>query len=137
MVCPALCGLACRGHAQYSAFAPSSSRVAVGSFAHNMPQVCMHTVSFSPTCFLCILLLKKRCAQIQPQLHYSKGPRSQPVSLPAIGCGFPNYSSLSCLHFPSFFSPISSIFFSLPQWLALKYLMKVKSESRSVMSDSL
>ena len=29
MVCPALCGLVCSGHAQYSAFAPGFSKVAV------------------------------------------------------------------------------------------------------------
>ena len=44
----------CRGHAQYPAFAPRSSKVAVGFFGHfvsfvqNLPQLHMNAVIFSP-----------------------------------------------------------------------------------------
>ena len=47
-------GAVCRGHAQCPAFAPGSSRAAVGLFGlflyfvHNLPQLHMHTVIFSP-----------------------------------------------------------------------------------------
>ena len=46
-------GVECRGHAQYPAFALGSSEVAVGFLVflylvHNLPQLCMHAVIFSP-----------------------------------------------------------------------------------------
>ena len=46
-------GVECRGHAQCPAFAPSSSEVAVRFLVflylvHNLPQLHMHTVTFSP-----------------------------------------------------------------------------------------
>ena len=48
-------GAGCRGHAQYPAFAPSSSEVAVGVFlvflylfVQNLPQLHMHAIIFSP-----------------------------------------------------------------------------------------
>ena len=66
MVCPSLCGIACRALAQYPVFAPGSSEMAVlvGIFfffvflyllVQNLPQVPRHTVIFSPILFLCIL----------------------------------------------------------------------------------
>ena len=47
-------GVVCRGHAQYPAFAPDHSEVAVGLFGflylavHNLPQLHLHAVVFSP-----------------------------------------------------------------------------------------
>ena len=47
-------GVVHRGHVQYPAFAPGSSKVAVGflglfvSFVQNLPQLNMHAVIFSP-----------------------------------------------------------------------------------------
>ena len=47
-------GPVCRAHARYPAFAPGSSEVAAGFFiflylvVHNLPQLHMHTVIFSP-----------------------------------------------------------------------------------------
>lgn len=49
-----LFGVACRGHAQYPAFVLSSSEVAAGFsvflylVAHNLDQLCVHAVIFSP-----------------------------------------------------------------------------------------
>ena len=69
----------CRGHAQYPAFAPGSSKVAVGFFGlfisfgfRNLPHLPMHTVIFSPIQFLCILLLEERCVQVQGLQHCRK-----------------------------------------------------------------
>ena len=59
-------GVECRGHTQYPAFAPGSSKVAVGPFGlytQNLPQLCMHAVIFSLIQLLCISLLKERCVQ--------------------------------------------------------------------------
>ena len=47
-------GVGCRRHVQYATFAPGSSEVTVGFLVflylvvHNLPQLCMHTVMFSP-----------------------------------------------------------------------------------------
>ena len=47
-------GVESRGHAQYPAFAPDHSEVAVGLFGflylavHNLPQLHLHAVVFSP-----------------------------------------------------------------------------------------
>ena len=47
-------GAVCRDHAQYLAFAPDTSEVAVGILVclylvvHNWPQLCMRAVIFSP-----------------------------------------------------------------------------------------
>ena len=78
-------GAECRGHAQCPAFAPSSSEVAVGVLdflylVHNLPQLDMHTVIFSPLWFLCILLLDETFVQVQALQPRVPGPRSQPVS---------------------------------------------------------
>ena len=79
-------GAECRGHAQCPAFAPSSSEVAVGFLVflylvvHNLPQLDMHTVIFSPLWFLCILLLEETFVQVQALQQRVPGPRSQPVS---------------------------------------------------------
>ena len=61
----------CKGHAQYSPFAPGSSKVASGcfglvvSFVHTFaPTTHAHAVIFSPIWFLCILLLEERCAHV-------------------------------------------------------------------------
>ena len=59
-------GVECRGHTQYPAFAPGSSKVAVGPFGlytQNLPQLCVHAVIFSLIQLLCISLLKERCVQ--------------------------------------------------------------------------
>ena len=59
-------GVECRGHAQYPAFAPGSSKVAVGPFGlytQNLLQLCTHAVIFSLIQFLCISLLEKSCVQ--------------------------------------------------------------------------
>ena len=59
-------GVECRRHAQYPAFAPGSSKVAVGPFGlctQNLPQLCMHAVIFSLIQLLCISLLKESCFQ--------------------------------------------------------------------------
>ena len=48
----------CRGHAQYPALAPGSSKEAAGffglfvSFVQNLPQLRMHVVAFAPYSFL-------------------------------------------------------------------------------------
>ena len=65
MVCPPLCGIECRVHAQDPVFAPGSSEMAVlvgGGrvvflylFVQNLPQGHRHTVIFSPILFLYIL----------------------------------------------------------------------------------
>ena len=70
-------------HVQYPAFAPypsffppGSSEIAVGCFlslyllVQNLSQLHMHTI-ISPIKFLCILLLKERCAHVQT-LHQGK-----------------------------------------------------------------
>ena len=84
-------GAVCRDHAQYPVFAPGSSKVAVGFLVflylvvHNLPQLRVYAVIFSPFYFLCILLLEKTFVQVQALQHCSKGSqvpgfRSQPVS---------------------------------------------------------
>ena len=68
-----------RGHAQSPAFAPGSSKAAVGffglfvSFVQNLHQLSMRTVMFSPIQLFCILLLEERCVQVQALQHRSKG----------------------------------------------------------------
>ena len=70
-----------RGHVQLAAFAPGSSEVAVGfsglfaSSVQNLPQLCTHTVIFSPTQFLCILWLEERCVQVPALQQRGPGPR--------------------------------------------------------------
>ena len=67
-------------------FAPGSSEVAVGFLVflylvvHNLPQVHMHTVVFSPLWFLCVLLLQERCVRAPALQQRVPSPRSQPVS---------------------------------------------------------
>ena len=78
-----LWGAECSGHAQGPAFVPDSSEVAVGlfclfvPFVRNLLQLHMHSVTFSPLEYLCILLLKETFVQTQ---ELSKG--AQPVSPP-------------------------------------------------------
>ena len=78
----------CRGHAQYPAFAPGSSKLAVGffglfvSFVQNLPQLRRNVVIFSPIQFLCILLLEERCVQVQVLQHYSKGSQVPTCLIP-------------------------------------------------------
>ena len=79
-------GVECRGHAQYSAFAPNTQfcfQLFRGSswvswylysfWVQSLPQVATHSFIFSPLLFLCILLLKERCDQIQTSKHCNKG----------------------------------------------------------------
>lgn len=76
---------------RHPVFAPGSSKV--GSWVvwslcifwvQNLPQLHLHTVIFSPTQFLWVLLLKERCAQVQALQHGRKSPRSlTSVSSPA------------------------------------------------------
>ena len=79
-------GVECRGHAQYSAFAPNTQfcfQLFRGSswvswylysfWVQSLPQVATHSFIFSPLLFLCILLLKERCDQIQTLQHRNKG----------------------------------------------------------------
>ena len=81
-----LAGAVCNGHAQPPAFAPLSSKVAVGfsglfvSSVQNLPQLRMRAVIFSPIPFPPILLLSKRCAQVQASQLYSPGPQGPGVS---------------------------------------------------------
>ena len=76
----------CNGHAQPPAFAPLSSKVAVGfsglfvSSVQNLPQLHMRAVIFSPIPFPPILLLSKRCAQVQASQLYSTGPQGPGIS---------------------------------------------------------
>ena len=71
-------GGVCRGHAQYPAFAPNplllllalqkwqlGILVSLYLVVHNLPQLCMHAVIFSPLYFLCILLLEETFVQVQ------------------------------------------------------------------------
>ena len=73
---PLGCGV-CRVSAQYPAFAPGSSKVAFGvfglfvSFAQNLPQLYIH--AFSLIQFVCILLLKEKCVQVQALQPFGKG----------------------------------------------------------------
>ena len=61
----------CRGHAQYPAFAPGSSKAAVGFFGlfvslvQNLPQLCMLALLSRPLEFLWILLLEETFVQVQ------------------------------------------------------------------------
>ena len=66
------------GHAQYPAFAPGSSKVAVGVSLVSFSLVskmylnsCMSAGIFNLINFLCILLLKERCVQVQALQHCS------------------------------------------------------------------
>lgn len=81
-------GTDCRAHAQFPAFAakplvfpPSSSEVAVKFFGllylsvHNLPQLCMHIVIFSPYSFPVFCFWWERFVQLQTLHHCSK--RSQ------------------------------------------------------------
>ena len=93
MVCPPLwwCSEqgACAGPCfcpQHPAFAPGSSEMAVGFLVflylvHNLPQLCMHAVIFSPLWFLCILLLEKVFVWVQALQQRVPDPRSQSVSI--------------------------------------------------------
>ena len=71
---------------QHPVFALGSAEVAVALFGplclvvHNLPQLHMHTVSFSPLQFLCILLLEKLFVQVQTLQQRVSGPRSKLVS---------------------------------------------------------
>ena len=64
-------GGACRGHAQYPAFAPVSSEVAVGFlrlcifWVQNLSQLGRHVVVFSLIQFLWFLFLEERRVQVQ------------------------------------------------------------------------
>ena len=75
---PLGCGV-CRVRAQYPAFAPGSSKVAFWifglfvSFVQNWPQLHITCIYFSPIQFLCILLLKERCVQVQALQPFGKG----------------------------------------------------------------
>ena len=77
--CPPLRWWCVQGHAQYSASATGSSKVAAVcfgsfvSFAQNLSQLPMHTVIFSSVEFLSILLLEERCVQVQALQNCSKG----------------------------------------------------------------
>ena len=57
----------------------TTSKVAIEFFGlsvssvQSLPQMHMHTVVFSPTQFLCILLLREKCVQVQTLQHCSKG----------------------------------------------------------------
>lgn len=81
-----LAGAMCNGHAQPPAFAPLSSKVAVGfsglfvSSVQNLPQLHLRAVIFSPMPFPRILLLSKRCAQVQASQLYGTGPQGPGVS---------------------------------------------------------
>ena len=61
----------CEGLAQYPAFAPSSSEVAVGVsvslylVVQNLPHLRVHAVIFSPLSFLCISLLEEMFVSVQ------------------------------------------------------------------------
>lgn len=63
-------GAVCRNHAQYPAFPPDPSELAVVVLVflclvvHNLPQLCMYTVTFSPLTFLWILLLEEVSVQV-------------------------------------------------------------------------
>ena len=77
MFCPPLSGGG-MGHAQYPAFAPGSSKVAVGVSLVSFSLVskmylnsCMSAGIFNLINFLCILLLKERCVQVQALQHCS------------------------------------------------------------------
>ena len=66
------------GHAQYPAFAPGSSKVAVGVSLVSFYLVskiylnsCMSAGIFNLINFLCILLPKERCIQVQALQHCS------------------------------------------------------------------
>ena len=66
----------CRGHAQYPAFAPGSSKLAVGFFGLCIfcPEFFPTAVSFSGIQFLGVLLLMDQCLQVQAlQLCSSSG----------------------------------------------------------------
>ena len=84
---PLFGGVECRRHAQCPGFAPSSSEVAVGFFsvflylvAHNLPQLHMHEVIFSPLECLRILLLEEIFVQLSSLQQKFSSPRSQLVS---------------------------------------------------------
>ena len=76
---------------QLPVFAPGSSEVAVGlfcgffvSFVQNLPQLHMHTVTFSPFQFLPVLRFVERCVQVQALQHCSRGsqvPACHPISV--------------------------------------------------------
>jgi len=71
----------CRGQAQYPAFAPGSSEVALGFLVsvylvHNLPQLRMYTFIFSPLQFLCILSPKETSVHVQAQQQTVSGPKS-------------------------------------------------------------
>lgn len=75
-----------RGQTRYPAFAPHSSEVAFGILVflylvHNLPQLHMHMVIFSPLQLLCILFLQETFAQVQTLQQRTLGPRSQPVAV--------------------------------------------------------
>ena len=80
-----------RARAQYPAFAPGSSEAAVeflvfsGLIVHNLPQLYLHRVIFSPLSFLCILSLEERCVQVQALQPGVPGPSLGPVSALGIG----------------------------------------------------
>ena len=71
---------------QHPVFALGSAEVAVALFGplclvvHNLPQLHMHTVSFSPLQFLCILLLEETFVQVQA-LQQSPGSQVSGTSL--------------------------------------------------------
>ena len=73
-------GVVCRGHVQYPAFAPGSSKVAVGffglfvSFGPEFAPTEHALVIFSPVQFLCILLLEERYVQVQVLQQSVQGP---------------------------------------------------------------
>lgn len=50
VVYPPLGGAVCRGHVQYSAFAPETLFLLVFLYhdVHNLPQLCMHMAIFNP-----------------------------------------------------------------------------------------
>ena len=75
----------CMDCGQYpaSALAPQKWRVLVFLYliVHNLPQLHIDAVSFSPLSFLCIVLLQRRFVQVQALHQRISGPRSQAVSL--------------------------------------------------------
>ena len=102
-------GVVCRRLVQYPVLLQPLQKWQLGFFGlcifgvQNLPQLCMHTLIFSPIQFLCILLLKERCVQVQALQHCSKGlqvpakrHRFQPVSQPS---SHPQPSSHLCVDY--------------------------------------
>ena len=76
-------GAVCSYHAQYPAFAPSTSEVAVTFWPFYILLFILYfiVILFSPLSFLCILLLEEMCVQVQELQQTVPGPRAQPISI--------------------------------------------------------